>query len=90
MKVEKGEFVIFRKSKASTHPSPRARNIQPARHGDTYYYIIDKLWKVVRVFDDDTIEIETRRGKRHCVSKNSPQLRKARFIDRLLLRDRFF
>ncbi len=89
MRVKVGEFVIFKKSKASTHPSARAKNIQPARHGDTYYYIIDKLWKVVQV-TDDKIEIETRRGKRQWMDKHTPLLRKAGLLDRILYRGRFF
>ena len=90
MRLKVGDFVIYRKWKASTHPSPRAKNIRPARYGDTYSYVIDKFWKVVQVFDDDTIEIETRRGKRHRLDVNVPDLRKASLFSRLLFRDRFF
>ena len=90
MRIKTGEFVIFSKPKMSTHPSPRAKEIYPAQHGDTYSYIIEKFWKVVQVFDDDTIEIETRRGKRHRVNTNTPLLRKVGVWDRLLFRKRFF
>jgi len=89
MRVKVGEFVIFQKLKASTHPSVRAKNIHPARHGDTYYYSIDKLWKVVQV-SNDKIEIETRRGKRQWLDKDTPLLRKAGLMDRVFSRDRFF
>ncbi len=89
MNVRVGEFVVFKKAKASTRPSLRAKNVYPARHGDTYYYVINKLWKVVQVFDDK-IEIETRRGKRLRVDKNTPLLRKAGLWDRLTFWDRFF
>ena len=90
MKVKTGDFVIFSKSKSSTHPSPRATEIFPAQHGDTYSYIINKIWKVVQIFDDDTIEIETRGGKRHRLDKNTPQMRKVNLWDRIVFWNRFF
>ena len=55
-----------------------------------YSYGIDKYWKVVEVVDDQTIEIETRRGKRHRIEKNPSIMRKAGFLDKLLHKDRFF
>lgn len=90
MSFKIGEFVIFGKAKSSTHPSPQAKDIHPAQHGETYSYIIEKYWKVVRVFDNGAIEIETRRGKHHRLDKDTPQLRKAGFWDRLMFRNRFF
>ena len=90
MTFKTGDFVIFGKAKSSTHPSPFAKHIQPAKHGETYSYIIDKFWKVVRVFDNGMIEIETRRGKHHLLDTDSSQLRKARWWDRLMFRKRFF
>jgi len=90
MKLKAGDFVIYHKWKASTRPSPRAKDIDPARHGDTYSYRIDKYWKVVQVFDDETIEIETRRGKRHRIKSQDRDFRKANILDRLFHRDRFF
>ena len=90
MKLKAGDFIIYPKWKASTHPSPRAKHIYPAQHGDTYSYVIDKFWKVIEVFDDETIEIETRRGKRRRLNINMPVLRKAGFFSRLFFRDRFY
>ncbi len=90
MSFKTGEFVIFEKSKNSTHPSPHAKDVRPAEHGETYSYIIEKFWKVVRVFENGTIELETRRGKRHRLYTATPQLRKASFWDRLLFRNRLF
>ncbi len=90
MKIKVGEYVVFRKLKSSSHPSPRAKQLRPAKHGDTYTYLIDKFWKVVRVFDDETIEVETRRGKRNRVDVNSPQLRKIGLFERLIFRHRLF
>ncbi len=90
MKLKVGDFVIVKKFKASTRPSPRAKDIDPAMHGDTYSYRIDKYWKVVQVLDDGSIEIETRRGKRHQIDTHNQEFRKANLLDRLFHRDRFF
>ena len=90
VKLKAGNFVVYQKEKISTHPSPRAENVFPARHGDTYSYVIKKFWKVLRVFDDDTIEVETRRGKRLTLAPNDHRLRKAGLWQRLFFRDRFF
>lgn len=90
MKLQSGDFVIVKKYKASTHPSPRAKDVNPASSGETYSYRIDKFWKVVQVLDDDTIEIETRRGKRHQFDPRSLSFRKATLLDRWLHGARFF
>lgn len=90
MSFKIGEFVVVGKAKSSTRPSPQAKDVRPAQYGETYSYIIEKFWKVVRVFDNGAIEIETRRGKRHLLDKDTPLLRKAGFWDRLMFRNRFF
>lgn len=90
MRIKTGEFIVFSKCKTSSHPSPRAKAIHPAQHGESYSYIIDKLWKVVQVVDDETIEVETRRGKRHRLNKNTPLVRKAGLLHQLVYRHRFF
>lgn len=90
MRIRPGDFVVFSKSKNSSHPSPRAKAIQPTQHGEFYSYIIEKFWKVVKVIDDRTIEVETRRGKRHRLDKNTPMMRRAGLLHQLIYRDRFF
>ena len=90
MRIKVGEFVVFSKLKTSSHPSPRAKAIHPAQHGEYYSYIIDKYWKVVQVFDDETIEVETRRGKRHRLNKNTPLVHKVGLMHQLFSRHRFF
>ncbi|MCA9473116.1 MAG: hypothetical protein MRJ96_11200 [Nitrospirales bacterium] len=90
MAIKAGDFVIFSKYKTSSHPSPHAKAVSPAQHGDTYSYVIDKFWKVVRVFDDDTIEVETRRGKRNRIDANTPLVRKIRPWERVIFRHRLF
>ena len=90
MKLKAGNFVVYQKEKTSTHPSLRAEKVFPAQHGDTYSYVIRKFWKVLRVCEDDTIEVETRRGKRRTLTPDDHRLRKAGFWQRLLFKDRFF
>ena len=90
VKLQVGDFVIVKKFKASTRPSRRAKDIDPATHGDTYSYRIDKYWKVVEVGNDGRIEIETRRGKRHTIDTRNQDFRKANLFDRFFHRDRFF
>ena len=89
MKFKVGDFVVYQKWKCSTHPSLRAKTVRPAQYGETYSYAIEKFWKVVRVFDD-TIEIETRRGKRRLLAQDDDALRKTSLMDRLFFKDRFF
>ena len=89
MRFKVGDFVVYHKRKTSTHPSLRAKAVYPARHGETYSYVIDKFWKVINVFDD-AIEIETRRGKRLVLDQSDPLLRKASLFERVLFKDRFF
>ncbi len=84
-----GDPVIYRKSKHSTTPGPRARCVDPARHGEEYTYIVDKFWVVVEVRSDKCLLLATRRGKQHIVECTDPNLRHARWWEKLLYRERF-
>jgi len=84
-----GEPVIYRKQKHSTAPGPRAKAIEPAPHGEDYSYIVDKFWVVVECPATDRVLLSTRRGKQHVVAASDPNLRPARWWERLLYRDRF-
>ena len=90
MKLKVGDFIIVRKWKASTHPSPRAKEVFPTQYGDTYHYGIDKYWKVVEIVDDRTVVIETRRGKRHVIQTDQVPLRRAGLFDKMFNGKRFF
>ena len=83
-----GDPVIFRVTKQSTDPGPRALDVHPAQAGETYSYQVDKFW-TVREIHDDTVQLVTRRGKQRCVSKNDMRLRQARWWERWLYADRF-
>ncbi|MBD3676377.1 MAG: hypothetical protein HUJ26_22940 [Planctomycetaceae bacterium] len=84
-----GDCVIYRKTKHSTQPGPRARSINPNPNGDEYTYLVDKFWVVEEVLSNQDIILRTRRGKRHTVSMDDPNLRKANIWERFWHRDRF-
>jgi len=86
---EAGDPVVYHKTKTSTHPGPRAESVRPAAHGDSYSYTVDKYWTVSALVDDETVELRTRTGKVHHMSIHDPNLRKARFYERMFLRNRF-
>ena len=90
MKYKVGDFIVFKKWKASTNPSPRAKDTFPSPHGDYYTYRIDKYWKVVEIIDDHTVVIETRRGKKHLIQTDQEGLRRAGLWDKMLHGKRFF
>jgi hypothetical protein len=84
-----GDVVVYRKQKSSLHPGFHARDIQPAVHGDSYYYSVEKFWRVVAVQPDNTLVVRTRKGKQHRIAANDPNLRRTHLWERLLLRHRF-
>jgi hypothetical protein len=84
-----GDPVIYRKFKHSSNPGPRARCVDPAPHGEDYAYSVDKYWVVVELHTEDRVLLETRSGKRHVVESTDPNLRHARWWERLIYRERF-
>ncbi len=83
-----GDRVIYRREKHSTHPGPRARNIDPAPLGELYSYEVDKFWTVQRV-ENGNLVLVTRRGKTHSVKADDPRLRRANLWERLVHGSRF-
>ena len=84
-----GDPVIFRITKQSTDPGPRAVDIHPAPAGEMYSYQIDKFWTVIEVLTDGKVKLVTRRGKQRTVAVDDFRLRHARWWERWLYRDRF-
>lgn len=84
-----GSLVIYRLTKISSHPGPRAKDIAPAPKGETYSYEVDKFWVVAASNGDGTLRLRTRRGKEHLVESSDPRLRPARWWERLMYRHRF-
>ena len=83
-----GDVVVYRKQKSTVHPGRRARDLEPAPHGDFYSYSVEKFWRVVAVRPDGTLVVRTRRGKQHTVAAGDPNLRSAHWWERLLFWDR--
>lgn len=84
-----GDWVIFQKTKFSTQPGPRAKNIHPARLGDQYTYTVEKYWIVSEVREDGTLLLKTRTGKTNVLPESDPRLRKPGFWERQKYRSRF-
>ena len=87
--LEPGDPVIYRKSKASTRPGPRARNVQASENGDDYYYDVDKYWTLSDVLADGRLVVVTRTGKRLYLPPQDGRLRKAGLLERFRYRSRF-
>lgn len=84
-----GDPVVYRRTKHSTSPGPRAEDIDAAPKGDIYTYKVDKYWIVNNVLPDGTIEIRTRRGKTRNIDQADECLRHASLIERIFKADRF-
>ena len=84
-----GDWVVFRRTKHTTHPGHRAREIQAAANGDFYSYFVEKFWTVDEVLPDGQLRLRTRRGKIHIVRDNDPNLRRASIWERIRHRTRF-
>lgn len=84
-----GDWVIYRKSKSSKSPGPRAKGVVAAKRGETYSYVVDKYWVIRDRFDDRTFLLSTRTGKEHRVAASDPNLRPAKWWERWLLAGRF-
>jgi hypothetical protein len=84
-----GDVVVFCKQKSSLHPGPHAQHIQPALHGDSYSYMVEKFWRVVVVQSDNTLVVRTRKGKQHTIAADHPNVRRIHWWERLLFGHRF-
>lgn len=87
--LEIGTQVIYRKTKHSQDPGPRAAAVTPSRFGDSYGYFVDKFWVVVENQDPETLVVMTRRGKRLTIPADDPNLRAASWFDRIRYWGRF-
>jgi len=84
-----GDWAVYRKSKVSKSPGPRATRVVPARKGDLYTYLVDKFWVVEELLPEDRVRLKTARGKTHVVSVDDPCLRRPSLVQRWLWRSRF-
>jgi len=86
---KKGDWVIYRVSKVSSHPGPRAEHVSPEPRGEHYTYDVDKFWVVDDLEDHGKVRLRTRRGKAHVIEVDNPRLRHASWWERIWYRDRF-
>lgn len=84
-----GDPVVYRKTKRSVHPGPRASHVMPETHGEGYTYLVEKFWRVRAVQDDGNVVVCTRSGKQHVVSAADHNLRKPGLIKYFLWRHKF-
>ena len=83
-----GDRVIFRATKRSTRPTPRAKVVYPEPMGEGYCYEVEKYWLIQQV-EEQQVVVRTRRGKTRVLNRDDPALRRAYWWERLLFRDRF-
>lgn len=88
-RLKPGDVVVYRKQKHTTHPGPRARQVDAASKGEYYTYEVDKFWVVGQVLADGNLLLQTRRGKKHVVDNGDPNLRRATLLDRIRYKARF-
>lgn len=80
---EPGQLVIFRATKHSARPGPRAEDIHPEEGGEKYRYVVDKFWQVIGVDPEHReVVLATRRGKKRRLPVDHPALRKPNFWER--------
>lgn len=89
VKASVGDRIVYRKTKFSPLPGPRAHHITASDKGENYTYLVDKYWVVADVLDDGRLVAKTRRGKLNYVWPDDPNLRKAGMIESLIRRDLF-
>ena len=84
-----GDRVVYVAAKHSSHPTPRAEDVQPEPNGEGYTYDVKKYWLVLDVRPDGTLAVVTRRGKQRLISASDPRLRAANWWERFFLSSRF-
>ena len=63
--------------------------MHPAEHGDLYYYLTNKYWRVEEVLPDGWIVARTPLMEQHYLRRDDPNLRKANVVERLRYAARF-
>lgn len=86
--LQRGDPVIFAKTKFSAHPGPRAEDISPSSHGESYSYLVKKFWTVLET-EGDRVLVLTRGGKRHWLNRADPALRTPTWWEMIRYRERF-
>ncbi|MDQ3199505.1 MAG: hypothetical protein M3Q46_10055 [Verrucomicrobiota bacterium] len=88
-RLRAGVPIIYRVVEASTHPGPEAQEVHPSEHGELYYYLVRKYWRVEQVLEDGWIVALTPLMEHHYLRQDDPNLRKANLVERLRFAARF-
>lgn len=83
-KYRLGEKVVFKSTRYSVCPSPRAKNIIAAPNGEAYEYEVDKYWIVIEADQPDSVLLQTRTGTTHRLASDDVRLRKATWWERII------
>ncbi len=86
---EPGDWVVYKKSKRSSSPGPRAKRVVGSHKGESYTYVVDKFWVVESVLPDGQLLLRTAKGKANVVVATDWNLRHASLLQRILWRSRF-
>ena len=84
-----GDWVVYRRTKHSEVPGPRAHDVSPFPGGDMYSYVVDKFWVVLEVESDGGLLLRTPGGKEHRTKGDDPNLRRPTWWERLRYGNRF-
>ena len=84
-----GDWVVYRKSKRSSSPGPRAAHVNASSKGESYTYTVDKFWVVDRLLPDGQILLRTSTGKTNVLMSDDPNLRRAGILQRFFWRSKF-
>jgi len=85
---QRGDRIIFTKTKFGPHPGPRAEDIDPSLHGETYSYLVKKFWTVLDR-EENRLLVQTRTGKQLWIEMNDPGLRAPTWWEQIKYRERF-
>lgn len=88
-KLRVGAPVVYQLTETSTCPSHDAYDVHPAEHGDYYYYLTNKYWRVEEVRPDGWIVARSALMEHHYLRRDDPNLRKASLLERLRYGGRF-
>lgn len=88
-KWSRGDWVVYRKSKRSRSPGPRAAHVNASSKGETYTYTVDKFWVVDQLLPEGQLLLRTSTGKTNVLAADDFNLRHASVLQRFLWRAKF-
>jgi len=88
-KLRVGSPVVYQVAETSTCPTSEAYDVHPAEHGDYYYYLTNRYWRVEEVRPDGWIVARSALMEHHYLRGDDPNLRKASLLERLRYGGRF-